>query len=279
MTPRQLRRSRLSRGLRRFALWGGAPLVLALGLGAAAVLASGGLGQDLATAITDDLIDATAALGLVVADIQVEGRETTDPRTIFAALEAERGTPILTISPQRARERLEALPWVRSAVVQRRLPDTVYVRLVERKPLAVWQHGGRLDLIDHDGAVIPVRDLGAFAQLPTVIGDDAPANAAELIEMLGREPALAARVTVATRVGGRRWDLRIDNAIDVLLPEQNPAGAWAQLAQLDRSSGVLKRDVQAVDMRLPDRFVLRLNQDPAKDAAPAHKMRPGAKNT
>ena len=49
--------------------------------------------------------------------------------------------------------------------------------------------------------------------------------------MLATEPELAARVSAAIRVGDRRWNLRIDNAIDVLLPAEPPAAAWAQLAR------------------------------------------------
>src|SRR5205823_9978733 len=60
---------------------------------------------------------------------------------------------------------------------------------------------------------------------------------------------LAARVTAAVRVGGRRWNLRIDDSIDVMLPEENPDSAWNRLAELERISLLLKRDVQTVDLR------------------------------
>jgi cell division protein FtsQ len=101
--------------------------------------------------------------------------------------------------------------------------------------------------------------------------------------MLGTEPELAARVNAAVRVGNRRWNLRIDNAIDVLLPADAPAGAWAQLARLERSSAILKRDVHTVDVRLPDRLVLRVTPETPKEApiSPTSnkKGRPSAKNT
>jgi len=225
------------------------------------------------------IIAATGELGLSVNNIEVQGRETTDATTIMAALEATRGTPILGVSPARAKQQLETLPWVRSAVIQRRLPDTLYVKLTERRPLAVWQHGGRQELIDREGAVIPVRDLDRFARLPTVVGDDAAPHAAKLLDMLASEPELAPRVSAAIRVGERRWNLRIDDAIDVLLPENKPQEAWTQLAKLERTNGVLKRDVQIVDMRLPDRLVVRVNAAPAKEAAPAKKSRPAGKST
>jgi cell division protein FtsQ len=98
--------------------------------------------------------------------------------------------------------------------------------------------------------------------------------------MLASAPDLAGRVTAAVRVDDRRWNLRIDNAIDVLLPEQDPAAAWARLSELERTSKLLKRDIQTVDMRLPDRLVLRVRAAPAATTpAPTKKPHLAGKNT
>jgi len=251
-------------------------VLLLVGAGYAVVIMSRSPdGQKLLAEAAARMLEASATLGLVVSDIDVEGRETTDAATIMAALAADRGTPILAVNPSRAKQQLESLPWVRSAAIERRLPGTVIVRLSERHPLAVWQHDGKLELIDKQGEVIPVKDLGRFAKLPTVVGERAAANAAALIDMLSREPDLAARVSAAVRVDNRRWNVRIDNAIDVLLPEDDPVGAWARLAALDRENHLLKRDIQTVDMRLPDRLVLRAVGPPPKEAAPAKLRSPG----
>ena len=264
---------------RRFGLWVGVPALLAGGVYGGFQLSRSPFGQSALQYTGDRMLDGSARLGLVVADIKVEGRETTDRETILTALGAGPGTPILAMSPKGAKEKLEALPWVRSAVVERRLPDTLYVRLVERKPLAVWQHSGKLELIDREGAVIPVTRLDRFAKLPMVVGQSAASHAAELLDMLATEPDLASRVSAAIRVGDRRWNLRIDNAIDVLLPADAAAAAWTQLARLERSSAILKRDVQTVDVRLPDRLVLRVNPEVPKETPPTKKGRPLAKNT
>jgi cell division protein FtsQ len=271
------RRRRLWPAVRRIARWALAMLLVAGAYGAF-VLSRLPAGQAILAEAGDRALALSASLGLVVTDIEVEGRETTDAGTILAALAADRGTPILAVRPSRAKEQLEKLPWVRSAAIERRLPGTLLVRLVERRPLAVWQHDGRHELIDRDGEVIPVTDLGRFARLPSVVGDNAAKHSAVLIDMLGREPELAARVTAAIRVDNRRWNLRVDNATEVLLPEENPAAAWGQLASLERQSQLLRRDVRSVDMRQPERLVLRVNTPAPKEAAPA-KPRPGGKNT
>jgi cell division protein FtsQ len=274
--PAPPRRRRLPRRVRHAALWS-LLVVAVVGCYGAIVASRTPAGQTALAQAVDRIVGMTATFGLVVTDIEVEGRETTDVATVVAALSAARGTPILSVNPHRAKEQLETLPWVRSATIERRLPGTLFVRLVERRPLAVWQHGGIQQLIDQEGAVIPVDDLNRFARLPIVVGDDAAPSAAALIGMLASEPELAARVTAAIRVGGRRWNLRIDDVIDILLPEESAETAWRRLAELERTNALLKRDVQTVDLRLPDRLLLRVNGAPARETPPAKKPHSGGK--
>src|SRR3954453_7806547 len=111
-------------------------------------------------------VAATASLGLVVEDIEVEGGETTARAMIVAALAARRGAPILGVDLWRAKAELEKLSWVRSAEIERRLPQTLHVRLSERRPLALWQHDGRQEVIDQQGEPIRGADPGRFARLP-----------------------------------------------------------------------------------------------------------------
>lgn len=278
--PRRPRRNAAASRRYRVFGWLAVPAVLSVCVSGAVMLGLSLPLQEVGRQAEAWLIDRTAALGLRVADIRVEGRATTDRATILAALGAGPGTPILAVDPMRAEKRLEALPWVSSAAIERRLPDTLYVRLVERRPLALWQHDGKLQLIDDGGAVIPGARLDRFAKLPLVVGPDAASQAARLLAMLAREPNLDRRVSAAVLVGGRRWNLRIDGRIDVLLPAGDAAGAWAALARVERSSAILDRNVETVDMRLPDRFVVRVAPQAPKEAAPEPgKHRLPSKNT
>jgi cell division protein FtsQ len=281
LSPAARRRGAAAVRMRRIGQRLALPLVFCLGLGGAAAFGLLPPIRGIGAAIEARLIRGTAALGLRVADIRVEGRATTDRATILAAIGAGPGTPILAVDPARGQRRLEALPWISSAVIERRLPETLYVSLVERRPLALWQHDGKVQLIDGTGSVIAVSRLDRFAKLPLVVGSDAAQHAASLLAMLAKEPDLASRVTAAVRVGGRRWTLRLDGRIDVLLPADAADAAWTTLAHLERSSAILEREVEAIDLRLPDRLVVRLApQALPKAAAPAPgKRHTAAKNT
>ncbi len=266
---------------RRTERWSRRAILAASGAAAFAVLAGGGAVlyragamASLAAVAERHLLAWTAQCGLAVRNVEVEGRARADREAVLSAIAVVRGTPILAVDPAQAKRRLESIPWIRSASVERRLPDTVHVRLVERQPLAFWQRHGKLVLVDRDGAIITGERLERFGNLLVLVGPDAPASGAALIDTLGTEPDLAAHVAAAVRVGGRRWNLRLDNGVDIALPEEDAAGAWRRLAQLERSDGILERNIQMVDLRLPDRLVLRTAPGPEK-TPPKKARQPG----
>jgi cell division protein FtsQ len=155
------------------------------------------------------------------------------------------------------RARIEALPWVEHATVERHLPGTVLVQVQERRPFAIWQNQGKFLLIDRQGQVVTDEAVAAFRELPLVVGPGAPEHAAALLDAIAALPALQARMTAAVRVGERRWNLVLNNDIQVLLPEGAAPAALARLMQLQTGHDLLDRPLQVVDMRLPDRLMLR----------------------
>jgi cell division protein FtsQ len=204
---------------------------------------------------------ATAELGFEIERVYVAGRYQTDRQTLIEALGVAIHQPIFDVSLETARLRVESLPWVRSASVERRLPNTIVLHIEERVPLALWQNEGRVAVVDDDGHVIDGARPQDFKELLLVVGPDAADVAADLIAIMELVPDLKQRVAAAVRVGGRRWSLKLDDGIDVHLPETDVDGALLRLADLAKGQQLLARDVEAVDLRLPDRLVLRLTPE------------------
>lgn len=257
-------------------LWRRPPVIAAVGFLILAGVSGGGFAvwqsgwiQHTTQNVKWRLIAGSAHLGFSVNEIFVEGRNETDRESLRTALRLKRGAPILAFDPISAKRRVEGLPWVRSASIERQLPDVVHVRIVERRPLALWQRKGAFALIDTEGEIIPIKKLDRFNRLVVVVGVGAPRHAADLLDMLANEPSLALRVTAAVRVSGRRWNIHMDDRITVRLPEDSALDAWRQLAVLEKKHGLLERDLVGVDLRIPDRVVLR--------RSPIGK--PGAKKT
>ncbi len=244
----------------RWGRWLGFGLLPAIVVGAGAVVWQSGVLDRAAAAVSEATLRFSADAGLEVRNVLVEGRGQTSSAALVELLAIERGMPILAVDPEDARARLEDLPWVAEVAVERRLPDTVFVRLTERRALALWQNGGEIAVIDGEGRVIPGVHPGRFAKLLLVVGEDAAPHAAALLAMLTGEPDLADKVTAAIRVGGRRWNLRLDGNIDVRLPEEGAPAAWSRFARMVRQEDLLEHDVAVVDLRLPDRLIVRTSR-------------------
>ena len=252
--PRR-RRPALQRWLRRGAM--AASLLAGFGLAGGVVsLWRSGVVTRTAEDVRAAFVAASVDAGLAVGEVEVEGRDNTPADAVLDAVGVRRGEPLLAVDIAMACERLEKIGWVKSAAVERRFPDTIRVRLVERTPLALWQHDGRMAVVDADGAIVTRENLERFNRLPLIVGADAPAHAAALLRTLDADPVLKARVSAAVRVAGRRWNLRTAEGIDVSLPEIGVEAAWARLGSLQRQHGILDREVTEIDLRLPDRLAV-----------------------
>jgi cell division protein FtsQ len=210
----------------------------------------------------------TEKAGFRINDIVVKGRDQTSKTDLMDTLHLSIGTPIFSFSPQDIARKIEGLPWVSKALVVRRLPDTVYVELTERIPVARWQNEGKVSVIDKDGVVLESADPNKFPSLLLVIGQDAPQEILPLMKALKEYPSILRGLKASVRVSERRWNLHLLPQIVVKLPERNIDIALQRLDQLIREQKILERNLSAVDLRLPDRFFLESGSATVKGSVP-----------
>lgn len=202
----------------------------------------------------------TTGVGFALEDVHVSGNVETSDIDILQQLGLDGSTSVVAINAHAAREQLIELPWVTDAQVQKIYPRGMSVRLVERTPVGIWQHGDMLMLIDARGDVIAPLNGARHAELPLYVGLGADRHADELEARLLFHPDLRARVKAAIRIADRRWDLRLDNGVTLSLPEDNVGEALKRFADFDAGRDVLSRDITVVDLRLEDRVTLRLSE-------------------
>jgi cell division protein FtsQ len=254
-------RAKLTRRMLRLAAYG---IASAAAISGSTYAVESGWADKQVTLVANQLIQITAQSGFRVRNVLVEGRVETKSGDILAALKAERGAPLLDIDVAAAKARLEGLPWIKSAEVERQLPDTLRVKVEERKPFALWQLGQRLSVIDREGVVIVKDNVGRFADRPLVVGEGAERRAAEILDLVASEPAISKAVDAAVLVSGRRWNLRLKGGIEVRLPEEGMDTAWHRLARMERETRLLNKAITAIDLRQPDRVIVGLTPEAAK---------------
>ena len=236
-----------------------------VGAAAAAWVWSGASGR-LAAAAKATSVHA----GLTVNEVWVEGRHRTDRAALIRVLAVPVGEPSLFVDIDGVLADVRELGWVADAQARIRLPGRLQVSLQERTPAALWQTGGTLYAIEASGHVIEPVAFRDFPELPLVVGDGANTMLEELAQLFAAQPRVAEHVDAAIRVSGRRWTLRTHAGLIVHLPEADPVAALAKLEGPIGGLTALGPSIEAVDLRVPGRIVVR-----KRAAAEAPRLRDG----
>ena len=87
-------------------------------------------------------------------DIQYAGAKHSDQDALTALIRETFPQSILAIDLDRVRTLVEAEPWVKTAIVRRKLPDKLVIHLTEREPVAVAAIDNELYVVDEEGVLL-----------------------------------------------------------------------------------------------------------------------------
>jgi cell division protein FtsQ len=213
------------------------------------------------------------ALGFGVDSVTIAGQvELSQAQILTAAgVDARQTLPFLDVDDMR--RRLLALPLVKNVSVRKLFPDRLVIDIVERRPFGLWQKDGAVSIIAADGEPIDALRDAKFESLPFVVGEGANQRIEEYVGLLAAAGAdLRGKIRAGMLVSQRRWTLKMDSGVEVMLPEVDPKAAVATLARLEQDAHVLEKDVVSYDLRVPGKVYVRLTEEAAaaRDAARPH---------
>ena len=233
--------------------------------------------DEVVEAFKDTRNAAANAAGFRISSVILNGRKQLTQDEILAIGGINGRSSLLFVDAAAVRDKLKANPWIADANVLKLYPDRLQIDVTERTAFALWQEDGKLAVIAEDGAVLENYVPSRFVKLPLVVGKGADAAAKDFIALLDRYPQVRAVTKAAIYVGERRWNLRLNDNLDVRLPENDVGNALAMLSKLDREDRLFSRDIVAIDMRLPDRLTVRLSEEAAKAREEQFKAQDKAK--
>jgi cell division protein FtsQ len=206
-----------------------------------------------------DLLAKT--FGFAIDTITITGLAELDEAAILAAAQVSPRNSLPLLDAAKVRERLIAIPLVKEAGVAKLYPDRLLITIEERRPYALWQQDGEVHVVAADGTRLDAMRGPRFAHLPHVVGVGANERASDYVALVAAAGDLADRIRAGILVSRRRWILKTTNGLDIHLPEIEPAAAVAALMDLQRTSGILDKDVISLDLRQPGRIVARLSEE------------------
>ena len=225
---------------------------------------SGGHVADIVSWLKDARDSAANAVGFRIDAVSLTGSKEVSREEILTTAGVTGRASLLFLDADTARARLLANPWIADAAVLKLYPDRLQITVTERLAFALWQKDGRVSVIAEDGTVLEPFVEDRYRTLPMVVGRGAARQAKGFLAVIARHPDVQTQLRASIFVAERRWNLLLNNGIDVRLPEGDVEAALDRLVALDRDKKLLSRDITAVDLRLPDRVTVRLSDAAAQ---------------
>ncbi|MEO1544699.1 MAG: FtsQ-type POTRA domain-containing protein [Pseudomonadota bacterium] len=188
--------------------------------------------------------------GFGLDQVGVSGATMTGTSAVLDRMEMDQVRTLLLFDLKAAANRIEQLPWVKTAEITRRYPGQLHVKVHEREAFALWQTDKALKLVDIDGRVLAVTNTRMAPKLPVVSGRGAPETAAELMRVLVGYPTVTEQLRAAERVLDRRWRLSLVNGSQIELPSQGAARALATIARMPGLRRLLSEPNTSIDLRV-----------------------------
>jgi len=227
-------------------------------------IVKGGHLEELIASLSDTRNALANSAGFRITTVAINGRKQLSQDEVLAIGGVNGRSSLLFLDAATVRDKLKANPWISDATILKLYPGRLQIDIVERSAFALWQQGGRLSVISDDGAVLEPYMSRRFVSLPLVVGKGADTRARDFLALLERYPQVRSQTKAAIFVGERRWNLRLNDGLDIRLPENGVGNALATLSKLDKEERLFSRDIVAVDMRLPDRLTVQLSEDAGK---------------
>lgn len=195
-----------------------------------------------------------------VRTIEIDGAKHTPRAALDLATRRYVGLNLFQIDIARVQRDLSGLGWVRRIDIEKKVPDTLRIKITERKPVALARAGERLMYVDEEGA--------AFAELSPAAGDDdlpliAGAHGPELrrsVELLTalrqRDRELYSRVSEVWPIPPRGFALYDRELGAVVYANANDVAAkWRDLYALLYAENNPK--IEYADLRFADRVIVK----------------------
>jgi cell division protein FtsQ len=170
------------------------------------------------------------------------------------------GLNLFDLDIVRVQSDLGGLPWVSRIDIEKKVPDTLRIKIVERKPVALVRSGDRLLYADENGV--------AFAELSPAVGDDdlpviADAAGAELTRTIAfltdlrrRDPSVYTRISEVRPVPPRGFAV-FDRQLKALVyvNAEDVSAKWRSLYSI--LDAERRPPIAYADLRFADRVVIK----------------------
>lgn len=154
--------------------------------------------------------------------------------------------------------------WIKHLFIQQKIPNILKISIIEYNPFALYlDNKDEIKLVDEQGNFILINkdQLYLFKNLLVITGEPTSKDIYNIYNMLTIFTNISNKTKQLNRIGGRRWDLLLNNGIIVKLPEENDKmfEIWKNLDNV-LSKNSIENELEAIDLRIKDKIYLKFKE-------------------
>jgi cell division protein FtsQ len=204
----------------------------------------------------------TQKAGFCLRDVAVFGRYRSKQQEILKTIKAEFGKSIFEYNVYIMKARLEQLPWIKKVKINRLLYGKICIYITEKEPIAIYHdiNENKFYLVDQDGEKINQPIASCFRGFPVFSGKNANKCAPLILQKINCYKNIRSELTAIAFIQERRWSIKLNNAVEIKLPEQNIDEALQILSILINDGKISSGDIVGIDFRIKGKVIFALSK-------------------
>lgn len=204
-----------------------------------------------------------------VQKFSVSGLKRVEESQVLAKAGFEAGTNVFRVRLDQIRQQVEALPWVRYALVERVLPDKIIIKVVEREPIGLARINGEVYQFDTDAKILDPDPL-APASFPILDGlrlDDRRGNL-EKVDVYRRVVEDLGQTALSEIHINDSQEVTVVSASDPVLVNLGTVDfrtRWIKYLQLKPQIQQQYPQAVRVDLRFKNQIIVRMRDDDSSE--------------
>ena len=200
--------------------------------------------------------------GFKIKNVLISGTHNLSQDYLRNIINTQNHINILNVNLHTIYNKIIQNSWVEETYVERILPDTIKIKVLEKKPIAIWQNQNGNKLITINGDVISHANVNKFKNsFPIIKGEKSKENISTILKILETNKNFAKNIWSLTFINQRRWDLHFNQGLIVRLPSQNVTKAWQKIIKLQTNYNILNLRLTEIDLRNPEQILGKINFD------------------
>ena len=200
--------------------------------------------------------------GFKIKNILISGTHNLSQDYLKNIINTQSHINILNVNLHTIYNKIIQNSWVEETYVERILPDTIKIKVLEKKPIAIWQNQKGNRLITVNGDVISHANVNKFKNsFPIIKGEKSKENISTILKILETNKNFAKNIWSLTFINQRRWDLHFNQGLIVRLPSQDVIKAWQKIIKLQTNYNILNLRLTEIDLRNPEQILGKINFD------------------